>query len=160
MRENCGYRELYEVLSYMVKTPYYCGADHRAQYDRMMQGESAVRKPIYQLFLDKQEQIRKNREETRQRALANGWEVADGSKDKKINFHYNLVEVPRGGAKTRYKWNIDAIKILKQIEQEGRLANREEQKILSNYVGWGGLSQAFDERNASWEKEYQELKEF
>lgn len=63
------------------------------------------------------------------------------------------------GAKTRYKWNIDAIKTLKQIEQEGRLANREEQKILSNYVGWGGLSQAFDERNASWEKEYQELKE-
>ena len=160
VRETCSYRELYEVLTYMVKTPYYCGADHRAQYDRMMQGEAAGRKTIYQLFLDKQEEIRKNREETRQRALANGWEVADdGKEEKKINFHYNLVEVPKGGAKTRFGWNIDAIKTLKQIEQEGRLANREEQKILSKYVGWGGLSQAFDERNASWEKEYSELKE-
>ena len=160
VRETCSYRELYEVLTYMVKTPYYCGADHRAQYDRMMQGESAGRKPIYQLFLDKQEEIRKNREETRQRALANGWEVADGGKEeKKINFHYNLVEVPKGGAKTRFGWNVEAIKTLKQIEQEGRLATREEQKILSKYVGWGGLSQAFDERNASWEKEYSELKE-
>ncbi len=160
VRETCSYRELYEVLTYMVKTPYYCDADHRAQYDRMMQGEAAGRKPIYQLFLDKQEEIRKNREETRQRALANGWEVADGGKEeKKINFHYNLVEVPKGGAKTRFGWNVDAIKTLKQIEQEGRLATREEQKILSKYVGWGGLSQAFDERNASWEKEYSELKE-
>ncbi len=160
VRETCSYRELYEVLTYMVKTPYYCGADHRAQYDRMMQGEAAGRKPIYQLFLDKQEEIRKNREETRQRALANGWEVADeGKGEKKINFHYNLVEVPKGGAKTRFGWNVDAIKTLKQIEQEGRLATREEQKILSKYVGWGGLSQAFDERNASWEKEYSELKE-
>lgn len=160
VRETCSYRELYEVLTYMVKTPYYCGADHRAQYDRMMQGEAAGRKPIYQMFLDKQEEIRKNREETRQRALANGWDVADdGMEEKKINFHYNLVEVPKGGAKTRFGWNVDAIKTLKQIEQEGRLATREEQKILSKYVGWGGLSQAFDERNASWEKEYSELKE-
>ena len=160
VRETCSYRELYEVLIYMVKTPYYCGADHRAQYDRMMQGEAAGRKPIYQMFLDKQEEIRKNREETRQRALANGWEVEDdGKEEKKINFHYNLVEVPKGGAKTRFGWNVDAIKTLKQIEQEGRLATREEQKILSKYVGWGGLSQAFDERNASWEKEYSELKE-
>lgn len=159
VRETCSYRELYEVLTYMVKTPYYCGADHRAQYDRMMQSEAAGRKPIYQLFLDKQDEIRKNREETRQRALANGWEVADGSREeKKINFHYNLVEVPKGGAKTRFGWNVDAIKTLKQIEQEGRLATREEQKMLSKYVGWGGLSQAFDERNASWEKEYSELK--
>ena len=103
VRETCSYRELYEVLTYMVKTPYYCGADHRAQYDRMMQGEAAGRKPIYQLFLDKQEEIRKNREETRQRALANGWEVAEeGKEEKKINFHYNLVEVPKGGAKTRF----------------------------------------------------------
>jgi N12 class adenine-specific DNA methylase len=160
VRETCSYRELYEVLTYMVKTPYYCGADHRAQYDRMMQSEATGRKPIYQLFLDKQEEIRKNREETRQRALANGWEVAgDGKEEKKINFHYNLVEVPKGGAKTRFGWNVDAIKTLKQIEQEGRLATREEQKMLSKYVGWGGLSQAFDERNASWEKEYSELKE-
>jgi len=53
---------------------------------------------------------------------------------------------------------VDAINTLKQIEAEGRLATPEEQKILSNYVGWGGLSQAFDENNTSWKKEYDELK--
>ena len=160
VRETIGYRELYEILSYMVKTTYYCGVDHREHYEKMMRGETESRNPIYQLFLDKQEEIKANREATRERVIANGWEVVDGGKeDKKINFHYNLVEVPKGGAKTRFKWNIDAVETLKMIEAEGRLATREEQKILSNYVGWGGLAQAFDERNVSWEKEYATLKE-
>ena len=75
------------------------------------------------------------------------------------NFHYNLWELPKGGAKTRYKWNVEAIKLLKQIEAEGRLATAEEQKILSYYVGWGGLSEVFDEKNANWSKEFAELKE-
>ena len=65
----------------------------------------------------------------------------------------------KGGAKTRYQWNMDAIRTLKQIESENRLATPEEQKILSKFVGWGGLSQAFDEENAGWSKEYAELKE-
>lgn len=65
----------------------------------------------------------------------------------------------KGGAKTRYQWNIDAIRTLKQIESENRLATPEEQKVLSKFVGWGGLSQAFDENNESWSKEYKELKE-
>ena len=47
----------------------------------------------------------------------------------------------------------------KQIESENRLATPEEQKVLSKFVGWGGLSQAFDENNESWSKEYKELKE-
>ncbi len=159
--ETVGYRELYEVLSYMVKTPYYCGVDHREQYEKVMRGDAESHNPIYQLFLDKEAEIKANREATRERAIANGWEVVDGGRDeqKKINFHYNLVEVPKGGAKTRFKWNVDAIELLKKIESEGRLATEEEQKILSNYVGWGGLAQAFDERNASWEKEYATLKE-
>ena len=82
--------------------------------------------------------------------------VAD---QKKRNFHYNLWEVEKGGAKTRYQWNIDAIRTLKQIESENRLATTEEQKILSKFVGWGGLSQAFDDNNDSWSREYAELKE-
>ena len=53
-----------------------------------------------------------------------------------------------GGAKTRYQWNMDAIRTLKQIESESRIATPEEQKVLSKFVGWGGLSQAFDEENA------------
>ena len=85
--------------------------------------------------------------------------VSDDAVQKKHNFHYNLWEMEKGGAKTRYQWNMDAIRTLKQIESENRLATPEEQKILSKFVGWGGLSQAFDEENAGWSKEYAELKE-
>jgi N12 class adenine-specific DNA methylase len=166
VRETVDYRELYEVLTYMVKTPYYCGADHREYFDKMMQGDNPNRGEIYQKFLDKQAEIKANREATKERAITNGWETADTpakepdvSKPEKTNFHYNLMEVPKGGAKTRFKWNVDAIETLKKIEAEGRIATMEEQKILSNYVGWGGLAQAFDERNATWEKEYETLKE-
>ena len=75
------------------------------------------------------------------------------------NYHINIWDVETGGAKTRYRWNIDAIKLLKELEVDNRLANEEEQKILSKYVGWGGIAEAFDDKNVSWTKEYQELKE-
>lgn len=77
----------------------------------------------------------------------------------KNNFHYNLWEIETGGAKTRYQWNVDAIRILKQIEAENRFATMGEQKILSKYAGWGGIPEVFDEKNSSWEKQYRELKE-
>ena len=104
----------------------------------------------------------------KKRAIANGWDtkidenghvVSDDAVQKKHNFHYNLWEMEKGGAKTRYQWNMDAIRTLKQIESENRLATPEEQKTLSKFVGWGGLSQAFDENNAGWSKEYAELKD-
>ena len=152
------YRELYEVLKYMVKQPYYCGADHREYFDNMMAGDREKLTPMYRRYLEKCESIVKNREETRRRAEEKGWVVPE-PEQKKRNFHYNLWEVPRGGAKTRFKWNVDAIRTLKQIEAEGRLATPEEQKVLANYVGWGGLSEAFDERNGNWEKEYAQLRE-
>ena len=78
---------------------------------------------------------------------------------KKHNFHINVWEIEKAGPKTHYQWNIDAIRTLKQIEAENRLATPEEQKILSKFVGWGGLSRAFDENNESWSKECKELKE-
>ena len=64
-----------------------------------------------------------------------------------------------GGAKTKFKNNVEAIRTLKKIESEDRLAPPEEQEILSRYVGWGGIPQAFDEKNDDWKKEYAELKE-
>ena len=75
-----------------------------------------------------------------------------------LDFHYDLWELPEGGPKTRYQWNREAIQTLKRIESEGRRATAEEQQTLSKYVGWGGLSQAFDEQNPGWAKEYAELK--
>lgn len=74
------------------------------------------------------------------------------------NFHYDLATIERGGAKTRYGWNMAAIQTLKQLENENRTATFEEQKVLSKYVGWGGLSQVFDHANERWNKEYNELK--
>lgn len=63
------------------------------------------------------------------------------------------------GDKSRYKANIEAIRLVKQLESEGRYATEAEQVILSKYVGWGGLANAFDERKAEWAKEFKELKE-
>ena len=63
-----------------------------------------------------------------------------------------------GGAKQKYARNIAAIRTLFQLEQENRGATAEEQQILSQYVGWGGLPDAFDDKKDSWAKEYTELK--
>ena len=64
-----------------------------------------------------------------------------------------------GTPKEKYKANITAIKLLKQIENEERQATAEEQEVLAHYVGWGGLSGAFEPENKSWGEEYKELKE-
>ena len=63
------------------------------------------------------------------------------------------------GEKARYKANVEAIRLVKQLETEGRYATEAEQVILSKYVGWGGLANAFDQRKTEWSKEFQELKE-
>ena len=68
------------------------------------------------------------------------------------------LELPNG-EKARYKANIEAIRLVKQLESEGRYATEAEQVILSKYVGWGGLANAFDERKSDWSKEFKELKE-
>ena len=77
---------------------------------------------------------------------------------KAQNFHITDDHLGEGGAKTKYAFNIAAIQTLKQIEAESRQATPQEQETLSKYVGWGGLPQAFDAENASWQKEYQQLK--
>ena len=63
-----------------------------------------------------------------------------------------------GGPKEKFWRNAKAIAVLKQIEQEGRYATPEEQHILSRYVGWGGLSDAFDPDKPAWAADYSELK--
>lgn len=64
-----------------------------------------------------------------------------------------------GGAKSKFKANIEAIKTLKNLEKENRPATAEEKETLSKYVGWGGIAQAFDSENKSWNSEFSELKE-
>ena len=74
------------------------------------------------------------------------------------NFHITDEHLGEGGAKQKYARNIEAIKTLFQLEQEHRGATAEEQQVLSQYVGWGGLADAFDPSKDSWAKEYAELK--
>ena len=74
------------------------------------------------------------------------------------NFRITDDHLGEGGAKTKYAYNIEAIKTLQAIESENRLATPEEQAILSRYVGWGGLQEAFDDTKPNWSREYQELK--
>ena len=78
---------------------------------------------------------------------------------KKINYRYHEDDnLFTGGAKTKFRNNIEAIRLVKHLENENRLATPAEQKILANYVGWGGLANAFSKKAAGWENEYQELK--
>ena len=74
------------------------------------------------------------------------------------NFHITDDHLGEGGAKQKYARNIEAIRTLFKLEQEHRGATAEEQQVLSQYVGWGGLADAFDPGKDSWAKEYTELK--
>ena len=75
------------------------------------------------------------------------------------NFHITDDHLGEGGAKQKYARNIEAIRTLFKLEQEHRGATAEEQQVLSQYVGWGGLADVFDPGKDSWAKEYTELKE-
>lgn len=74
------------------------------------------------------------------------------------NFRIQDNDLGAGGPKAKYKANMEAIHLLQTLEQEERLATPEEQEVLSRYVGWGGIPQAFEEKNSSWTNEYLELK--
>jgi N12 class adenine-specific DNA methylase/adenine-specific DNA methylase len=105
--------------------------------------------------------------------LQPAWEKADGialksvyidltpekPKQPKLDFRITDNNLGHGGAKTKYGFNVAAIRTLQTIEAENRLATVEEQEVLSRYVGWGGIPQAFDEANSSWSDEYAELKQ-
>ena len=83
---------------------------------------------------------------------------AESAPEAAGNFHITDEHLGEGGAKQKYARNIAAIRTLFQLEQEHRGATVEEQKVLSQYVGWGGLPDAFDPDKSNWSKEYTELK--
>ena len=79
--------------------------------------------------------------------------------DEKHDFRITDNDLGVGGAKEKYRRNIAAIRLLHTLEDENRIATPEEQQILSEYTGWGGLPDAFDENKDSWAQEYRELSE-
>ena len=73
------------------------------------------------------------------------------------NFRITEDDLGVGGAKAKFRMNMDAINLLKELEFDGRQATPEEQEVLSRYVGWGGLADAFDETKENWKNEFAEL---
>ena len=100
-----------------------------------------------------------HREENREQIPQEQIEITkvDQPVPSKVNYEITDELLVVGDKRTKYQWNADAIKTLKKIESEGRSATEEEQKILSKYVGWGGLSEVFDPSKTSWNREYKEL---
>ena len=109
-------------------------------------------------------------QESQEETLAPSWEKPKAQRQikpqdpypnipisERHNFQITDDDLGAGGQKTKFKANIEAIRTLQTIENENRLATPNEQEILSRYVGWGGLQQAFDASNNSWTNEYQEL---
>lgn len=78
--------------------------------------------------------------------------------EERNNFKITNDNLGVATAKEKFRNNVEAIKVLKKCEEENRYATKEEQQILSNYVGWGGLKSAFQSDNSSWSEEYEELK--
>ena len=75
----------------------------------------------------------------------------------RYTFDLKNFELEEVGKKTRFRRNTEAIRVLKQCEEGNRFATPEEQQLLAQYVGWGGIPEAFDENNAAWQSEYNEL---
>lgn len=75
----------------------------------------------------------------------------------RYTFDLKNFELEEVGKKARFRRNTEAIRVLKQCEEGNRFATPEEQQLLAQYVGWGGIPEAFDENNAAWQSEYNEL---
>ena len=85
-------------------------------------------------------------------------EYKDNLRRNAQNFHITDDNLSAGGPKAKYQANIVAIKLLKELEAQGLQASPEQQEVLSRYVGWGGIPDAFDSSKPSWASEYEELK--
>ena len=138
-RASVTFEQIYSVMEYLIRAGQFTEKARMEKYEK-----DFAEKPYEKLdSLEKQ--------------FADKMQIIKAKKQSE-NFRFEFSELPKGGQKTRYQWNVEAIRLMKQIEFENRAATPDEQKILARYVGWGGIPQAFDERNESWKKEYEELK--
>lgn len=113
--------------------------------------------------VNKEPEIISTKKEIESDANINNIQKSNQNKEDKypkIDYHISDEKFDNSfGAKSRFEDNLSAIKLLKKIEHENRNATKEEQQILAKYVGWGGISDAFDESKENWSKEYAKLKE-
>ena len=92
--------------------------------------------------------------------LRNDWDqIKDNLRRNAQNFRITDEHLGEGGPKAKFQANVNAIRLLKELEAAGQQASPEQQEVLSRYVGWGGLSDAFDPEKPAWALEYAQLKE-
>lgn len=135
--------QIYSILVHLTKAGVLVEKEHAKWFQEKWENTLIEQKePLYQEFIHR---CNKNENE----------------KEKQESTNFSLLGREQNGVgpKGRYHQNAEAIQCLKQIEHENRTATPEEKLILSYYVGWGGISQAFDKDNEVWNKEYTELKE-
>lgn len=149
------------VMLYDYDVPLFNKEFSRTEFDRKVREN-----PMNEHLIVKEEPA-EERNEKESEPLVPAWEQK--KKVKGFDLHpdvpmadrhtFNLIEneVETVGKKERFRRNIMAIQLLKKCQEENRFATPEEQIILSKYVGWGGLSEAFDENNSAWATEYLEL---
>ena len=95
---------------------------------------------------------------TKQHTEHSQWDIhPEISVEQRHNFNFAKHPIEVVGKKERFRRNMEAIKVLKECEVDNRFATPDEQIVLSKYVGWGGIPEAFDENNSSWANEYKEL---
>ncbi len=104
------------------------------------------------------ENVRKPEDEIIQNGTKHKEDVRGEYLTEKRNFIITDDFVGQGGSKEKYRRNVAAIRLLKRIEEEGRMAAEEEKEILVQYVGWGGIAEVFNNNNSAWKAEYRELK--
>ena len=149
------------VMLYDYDMPLFNKEFSRTEFDRK------VRENPMNVHLIVKEEPTKERNEKEPEPVVPAWEQKkkvkgfdlhpDVSMAERHTFNLRENEVETVGKKERFRRNIMAIQLLKKCQEENRFATPEEQIILSKYVGWGGLSEAFDENNSAWATEYLEL---
>lgn len=144
-------------LKELISSDIYFNSAEKEDYKKWLNEEYESEKWMYDarinpekeqvIYQDKKQDIRKEQATT------------PISTQEKINYHINNNLLGEGTPKEKVRRNIDAIKLLKRLEDENRLASKEEQEVLAQYIGWGGLPDVFDENKTNWSEEYHELKE-
>lgn len=100
-----------------------------------------------------------NIENSEEKFVAKDDVIVESIESQRINYHIPNDLKKHQNLKIKYQENVDAIKLLQKIEQENRLATKDEQEILAKYNGWGGLAKVFDINSQEWQEQYKEVKE-
>ncbi len=147
-----NYHVLYAVLAYIASREGYCTKEERRQYEKeILQAGKDSLNPVYRKFFNLCKEKKEKTEEIQN-------QVQEKIPEEMQEVQPVQKQTVQAGAKTHFEWNIEAIKVLKQAESENRKATPEEQETLQKYSGWGGLPQAFNERNTEWSRQYSQLK--